>query len=127
MIMSKETSGLFPNRLTSNKSQINHMFEVRPGHLADTQKNRDTISRIANDESLYAGTDQWGNRWYIEPLRNGGQHWAQVNSSGVIWDGGYNRTPKEWDPKTGLKNPVKPNAKNSVQKPNVKPKKRGGK
>ena len=125
MTMSKESSGLFPNRLPSNKAHINHMFEVRPGHLANTQKNRDTISRIANDESLYAGTDQWGNRWYIEPLGNGGQHWAEVDSSGRIWDGGYNRSPIEWNPQTGLKKPVKPTGKKKI--PVIKPKKRGTK
>lgn len=123
--MSKESSGLFPNRITTNPSQLKHIFAARPGHLADTQKNRDTISRIANDASLYAGTDQWGNRWYIEPLGNGGQHWAEVDSSGIIWDGGYNRSSIEWNPKTGLKSPVKPSGKKKI--PVVKPKKRGTK
>ncbi len=58
---------------------------------------------------------------------NGGQHWAEVDSSGRIWDGGYNRTPIKWDPKTGLKRPAKPTGKSSVKKPVVKPKKRGSK
>ncbi len=124
--MSKASSGLFPNRLTTNNSQLKHMFTVRPGHLADTSKNRETISRIANNDSYYVDTDRWGNRWYVEPLGNGGQHWAEVNSSGVIWDGGYNRTPKTWNPGTGLKSPIKPTGK-TTKKPVVKPKKRGSK
>ena len=123
--MSKESSGLFPNRLATNPAQINHMFSARPGHLTNTKKNRETISRVANDDSLYAGTDKWGNRWYVESLRNGGQHWAEVDSSGRIWDGGYNRSPIAWNPQSGLKNPVKPSGKNKV--PVVKPKKRGTK
>ena len=114
--MSKDISGLFPNRLTTNDSQLKHMFGVRPGHLADTEKNRDTISRIANDDSCYMGTDQWGNKWYVEPLKNGGQHWAEVDKNGTIWDGGYNRTPIEWNPDTGLKRPTRPSGK----KPKVK-------
>lgn len=121
--MSKESSGLFPNKLTTNAAQLKHMFGVRPGHLADTEKNRNTISRIANDDSCYKGTDKWGNQWYVEPLKNGGQHWAEVDKNGTIWDGGYNRTPIEWDPNTGLKRPVKPTG----PKPKMKPKKKGGK
>ena len=102
------------------------MFSARPGHLADTQKNRDTISKIANDDSFFVGTDQWGNDWYVEPLKNGGQHWAQVKD-GIIFEGGYNRSPKDWDPKTGLKSPVKPSGKKKPKTPVVKPKKRGTK
>lgn len=118
--MSKDSSGLFPNRLTTNDSQLKHMFGVRPGHLADTQKNRDTISRIANDDSCYKGTDQWGNKWYIESLANGGEHWAEVNKNGIIWDGGYNRTPQSWNSKTGLKSPTKPTAGSKKAKPKIK-------
>ena len=72
------------------------------------------------------GTDQYGNDWYVEPLGNGGQHWAQVRN-GVIFEGGYNRTPLEWDPNTGLKKPVKPGKSYRNTKPVIKPKKRGTK
>lgn len=80
---------------------------MREGHLADTPKNRETLLRVANDESLYVDTDQWGNRWYIEPCKNGGQHWVRVRN-GKINEGGYNRTPIDWNPKTGLYRPVAP-------------------
>ena len=126
MSMSKEISGLFPNRLTSNPAQLKHMFSVRPGHLADTKKNRETISRVANNDSFYVGKDQWGNDWYVEPLKNGGQHWTQVRD-GIIFEGGYNRTPQPWNPKTGLKSPTKTTGKKKSKKPAVKPKKRGAK
>lgn len=117
--MSKESSELFPNRIASNPGQINHMFDKRPGHLTDTQKNRDTLTRISNDPACFKGTDKWGNDWYVESLGNGGQHWAQVRD-GVIFEGGYNRSPKDWDPNTGLKSPAKP----SGPKPKIKTKKR---
>lgn len=121
--MSKETSGLFSNRLASNPSQLKHIFNSRPGHLSDTPKNRETLSRVANNPKFFQGTDKWGNDWYIESLGNGGQHWAQVRDN-VIFEGGYNRSPKEWNPKTGLKNPTK-SSKNI--KPIIKPKTKGDK
>ena len=82
-------------------------------------KSRETLERVGNDETLYKGTDEHGNRWYVEDCKNGGQHWVQVDTNGNIWDGGYNRTPRPWNDKTGLKSPTRPT------KPKIKTK--GGK
>lgn len=123
--MSKEASGIFPNRLPANLAQLKHIFAKRSGHLTDTPKNQSTLSRIANDKTLYKGTDKWGKDWYVEPLGNGGQHWVSVKD-GVIQDGGYNRTPKNWTPSTGLSSPVRP-AGPKTTKPKIKPKKKGSK
>lgn len=117
--MSKEICGLFPNRLPSAPGQLKHIFAVRSGHLADTPKNRDTLSILANDQDCYKGRDKWGNDWYIRTLGNGGQHWVEVRD-GIIFEGGYNRTPKEWNPETGLKSKEKP----STIKPKIKLKKK---
>ncbi len=89
------------NTFYADPSKSAHSFGVRPCHLADTPKNRETLLRVANDESLYKGTDVHGNRWYVEPCGNGGQHWVRVRN-GKINEGGCNRTPKKWNPKTGL-------------------------
>lgn len=105
--MSKDyDSGLFNksrNRLPSEPSRLSHIFGVRPGHIKDTPKNRSTLEEVANDESNYIGTDKWGNKWYVKECENGAQYWVEVDSSGTIWDGGYNRSPILWNPLTGLK------------------------
>ncbi len=95
------------NTFYDDKSKSAHIFGNRPGHLVDTPKNRATLLRIANDEKLYVDTDMWGNEWYIEPCKNGGQHWVRARN-GKINEGGYNRTPVEWNPKTGLYRPMPP-------------------
>ncbi len=95
------------NSLPRKKAQINHIFAVRPGHLANTSKNRKTLLNLINTKTAYKGTDKDGCRWYIKTAKNGGQYWAKVYK-GVLSDGGYNRTPKHWDNDTGLfKNPFK--------------------
>lgn len=89
----------YKNMFYKDKSKDAHIFAKRPGHLTDTPKNRATLLRVANDESFYYGTDSHGNMWYIESCGNGGQHWVRVRN-GKINEGGYNRTPKKWNPKT---------------------------
>ncbi|MCR5622470.1 MAG: hypothetical protein K6G18_11540 [Treponema sp.] len=106
------------NSLPKNKAQIKHIFRKGGGHLVDTSKNRKTLERIANNKKLYKGTDIYGKKWYIEPCKNGGQHWVSVKN-GKIQDGGYNRTPVPWNGKTGLCRPLPP--------VNLKKKKCGGK
>ena len=97
------------NRLPiDNPSQMKHIFAAKPGHLPDTPKNRSTLVRVANTESLYLGTDRRLNRWYAEK-KDRGQYWAEVNQKKVIWDGGYNETPRLWNPETGLKRQLSPN------------------
>lgn len=103
------------NALPKNKAQTMHIFRKEKGHLVDTPKNRRTLLRIANDKSLYAGTDVFGKDWYIEKCRNGGQHWVSVKN-GIIQDGGYNRSPRTWNPKTGL---------SAYAKPKINPTKKG--
>lgn len=95
------------NTFYVDPSKSAHIFGHRKGHLVDTPKNRETLLRVANDESLYRGTDEHGNRWYVEPCGNGGQHWVRVRN-GKINEGGYNRTPKKWNPKTGLNRAERP-------------------
>lgn len=115
--MSKSSSGLFSgtkgskNSLPKNKSQINHIFAKRPGHLKNTPKNQKTLIDLINNKSNFKGTDKDGCDWYIKKGKNGSQYWAKVYK-GVLSDGGYNKSPKNWDPDTGLcKNPFKKGGK----------------
>lgn len=95
------------NKLPDNKSQLNHIFAVRPGHLANTKKNRQTLTDLINNKSALKGKDKDGCKWYVKTAENGAQYWAKVYN-GVLSDGGYNRTPKQWNEDTGLcKNPFK--------------------
>lgn len=52
----------------------------------------------------YLGNDQYDNAWYSKILEDGRQVWIQIRD-GIIFDGGINDTPKQWNPKTGYKKP----------------------
>ena len=100
-------SSNFRNTFYEDNSKSRHIFAKREGHLVDTPKNRATLLRVANDETLYRGTDIWWNKCYIEQCGNGGQYWVRVRN-GKINEGGYNRTPIKWNIKTGLYKSTKP-------------------
>ena len=74
--MSKSSSGLFSgtkgskNSLPKNKSQINHIFAKRPGHLKNTPKNQKTLTDLINNKSNFKGTDKDGCDWYIKKGKN---------------------------------------------------------
>lgn len=102
------------NYLPKNKSQLNHIFSVRPGHLKNTPKNKKTLTDLINDKLAYKGTDKNGCKWYIKIAKNGAQYWAKVHN-GTLSDGGYNRSPKKWNNDTGLFK-QKPNNYNPTKK-----------
>ncbi len=108
--MGSGNSGLFKGtsgsvRLPKNDSQLKHIFRKKRGHLLDTNQNRKKLYMLAQDEKNYMNTDARGHRWYAEYTKDGGQFWVEVRN-GIIKDGGYNITPKPWDPITGFnKNP----------------------
>lgn len=94
-------------RLPADKSQLNHIFGERAGHLPDTPENRARLTRLAQDSSKYIGTDKYGNSWNVELSSDGKQYWVRYKN-GVINEGGVNETPRIWDEKTGLNsNPFK--------------------
>lgn len=89
--------------LPANDSQLNHIFDDRPGHLPDTPENRQALEDLANDQSKYVGTDTYGNEWNVQLEPDGSQTWVRYQN-GVINDGGRNITPRRWDNTTGLNN-----------------------
>ena len=95
------------NHLPTDDSQLRHIFGVREGHLADTPRNRQTLLELANDAGSFDGTDAHGLDWFTRIAGNGAQYWVSVRNN-VIQEGGYNRTPREWDDQSGYnRNPYK--------------------
>jgi len=89
--------------LPKGKSQINHIFDDRAGHLTNTPRNRETLLGVANDPAYYIGKDENGVDWFAKTNSDGSQTWVRV-LKGVIRDGGQNETPRPWDNITGLNN-----------------------
>lgn len=104
------------NSLPKNKSQLDHIFAVRPGHLKNTKKNKKKLEELINDNSAYKGTDKSGCKWYIKIAKNGAQYWAKVHNE-ILSDGDYNKSPKKWNNDTGLFK-SKPNNYNPTKKKN---------
>lgn len=46
--------------------------------------------------------DMWSNDWYARIDEDGSQLWAEVRNGAIIRNCGRNRTPRPWDPETGL-------------------------
>lgn len=93
--------------LPKDDSQLKHIFSDRPGHLPDTEKNRELLTNLAQDKSKFMGKDKYGNSWNVEVTSSGKQNWVSYKNN-VINNGGQNKKPREWDPETGLnKNPFK--------------------
>ena len=92
------------NRIPDNTSIIGHIFKDTEGHIPDTPENRSLLEEVANDLDNYRGNDQYDNAWYSKILEDGRQVWIQIRD-GIIFDGGINDTPKQWNPKTGYKKP----------------------
>lgn len=90
-----------PNTFPPDRSQTDHMFGEREGHLPDTPANRRLIEDLANDDSCKLGSDKWGKEWYARMNPDGTQTWVSVRD-GVIQDCGENTTPRPWDPEAGL-------------------------
>lgn len=65
---------------------------------------------LVKDFNNFLGDSSWGNWWYAETLSDGTQLWAEVRGEKII-NCGINETPKEYNPDTGLSNPVKPTQK----------------
>ena len=51
--------------------------------------------------------DQYGNDWHGRINEDGSQTWTE-SRNGRIFDGGVNKKPIPFDPKTGLKSPGRP-------------------
>ena len=91
--------------LPKDDSQLKHIFGNRPGHLPDTPGNRKMLTDLAQDKSKFIGKDKYGNSWNVEITSDGKQNWVRYKHN-VINEGGQNKTPRPWDPNTGLnKNP----------------------
>ncbi len=96
--------------LPKDKSQLNHIFGDRPGHLPDTLKNRQKITDLTNNRKNFVGTDNLGNDWYASTSKDGSQLWAKVHNK-TVSDAGKNDSPRQFDSESGLNNNPKKNNK----------------
>ena len=96
-----------PPRVTIDDSRRRHIFRAQPGHLADTEENRNLILNAANDQKNYLGPDKWGNQWYAATQADGHQIWVQVRN-GQIVNAGLNERARPWSPETGLSRVARP-------------------
>lgn len=95
-----------PVSLPDEKSQLNHIFSNRPGHLPDTPQNRERLINLANDNQKFVGKDKYGNSWNVSNTSDG-QLWVR-HQNGKINEGGINKVPRNWNSETGLNdNPIK--------------------
>ena len=62
------------------------------------------LEDVANEPACYYGTDKYGTSWYIKIQPDGAQIWVQSRNH-VIFDGGLNEVPLQWNADTGLKKP----------------------
>ena len=88
---------------TIAESDLPHIFRNKPGHFGEsTEVNRQILISIASDFANFLGKCERGSLWYAKTLENGIQIWAEVRN-GQVRNGGFNSTPKIYNPKTGLK------------------------
>ncbi len=91
------------NKLPPDKSQLDHIFDDREGHLPDTPANRQLLVDVANESDNYLGKDKYGNDWHARTEADGSQTWTE-SRGGIIQNGGSNNPPREWDNDGGLNN-----------------------
>ncbi|NWD49221.1 hypothetical protein, partial [Pseudomonas gingeri] len=89
------------NSLPTNSSQLSHIFRDDVGHLADNPENQRALVNLTNNPANSLGTDRFGNQWFSQLRSDGTQLWGSVRN-GVIQNGGLNKTPRDFNPATGL-------------------------
>ena len=88
-------------------SRVAHIFRDAPGHIPDTDLNRQILQSVAQDPSTTLGTDQFGNTWSAQSNSDGSQTWVQTRNGQII-NGGINLIPRNFNIDMGLSNPEPP-------------------
>lgn len=96
-----EAAGSEGVALPTEESQLGHIFREAEGHLADTPANRQLLTDVANDAKSVLGKDKFGNTWSARTLSDGTQVWTESRGGRII-NGGLNKTPRVFNPSTGL-------------------------
>lgn len=102
--------GYFVAKSVIKENRAKKIFGDREGHLLDTPQNRTLLQDIANDVKTTLGPDKHGNVWSAKNLEDGTQVWTQTRNGEII-NGGLNKTPRVYNPETGLSAPTRPNWK----------------
>ena len=105
-LAAKEADDFARNVITDNRAT--KIFGKREGHLRDTPENRKLLEDVANDKKAVLGPDDHGNTWSARNMEDGAQVWTQTRNGEII-NGGLNKTPHTYNPRTGLSAPVRPN------------------
>jgi len=98
------------SKIKIKDNRAKKIFGERDGHLPDTPQNRRLLQDIANDPETTLGPDKHGNIWSAKILDDGTQVWTQTRNGEII-NGGLNKTPRVYNPETGLSAPTRPNWK----------------
>jgi len=101
---------LFNRKGKIGDDRAKKIFGKREGHVSDTPENRKILEDVANDSKTRLGADKHGTIWSSRIRDDGSQVWTQTRKGEII-NGGINKTPKIFNPKTGLSAPKRPNWK----------------
>jgi len=86
------------------ENRVGHIFRNKDGHIPDTPQNRVMLVDLANNKQKVLGSDRHGNMWAAEINADGSQTWVQYRGDKII-NGGVNKVPRVYNPKTGLSAP----------------------
>ena len=79
--------------VTIDERRVRHIFRDAVGHFRqDTPANRQALIEIANQESNFLGTDNFGNDWFAGVPADGTQLWTRVREGKIT--SGLNRPPR---------------------------------
>jgi filamentous hemagglutinin len=93
-------------RHTIPDERAGHIFRNTKGHVSDTPENRSLLVEVADDPNARLGIDRFGNVWSARVQPDGTQIWTQTRGNQIV-NGGLNRTPRSFDPLTGLSDPLR--------------------
>jgi len=92
-----------PEKKRIKKSQEEHNWSDRSGHLVKTSENIKLVENVANDPECYCGPpDKHGNHWYAKILKDGKQVWTRVRDNEIVaWGINKPENIREYNPETG--------------------------
>lgn len=76
-----------------DKSQVNHIFGNRTGHISDTPANRARLEQMVRDLANKVSDRGNGVERYAQVQKDGTELWADIRY-GVFQNGGLNTVPR---------------------------------
>ncbi len=95
------------SKISISERDAPHIFRNKIGHFTeDTLLNRCKIINVVSNMGNFLGQCERGSLWFAKTLEDGTQIWAEVRK-GIVRDAGINKTPRFFNPSTGLKNDIR--------------------